>query len=1170
MTQRQMSIRLGIDGKADIQRDMDAIAASGDAAFARLGKSIDQATAAIERQKAKQDQLAQSIANSASQAANQQKFNEVLGIGGPGASANGAPSSAAASVFSQMEQRAAALRAQIDPLATAQGKMNMAISDANALLAAGAISEAEHAAAVGLAKTAYKDAEAALKNFGAASGLGSTQTMALTAAIRHMIDATIAGRPPLQALAMEAGNLSYGLSGGGGALNAVKALGSGIGSFLLSPLGLAATAFVTVGGAALLGFSRAQEAQKQFTDGTQFAGRAAGLTRDQFESLAQSGAKAANISVNAARGIEAAFSSTGQVGQQSIGGLIDLTAEFARKTGQNMDAAGAALAGAFADPGKTGEKLLATLGGLDDKTAQLIQRYLQANDVVGAQKTLQDALIKTLKEATDQTTWYGNAWEWVKRQISAAAEAASQGFAAPKDTALLAQLKTQLAGAQADNPNGYRDATIASLKAQIAAVQARVDAAVQRANLAAADKAATDLSNAAGPLVRGAIPGFGDLETLKAQQSVIDKLLASDAALKKVGVSLADAKSAQDAYNHATSTWIDSATRAAEENRIEIASINAKTPAQKAAIAGQREELALRGQLVTKSEANARIRQAEALAYARANQAIVKYTDSLKANLQVAEAYLSGTTQGLTAELGGAKLAEQIGKTAVNGAKQIAQLRDETAARKALNDQVAAGAITTEQAAQQLSVENSLAPLRIAYDLAEGDAKKELAKIIAALAAARANDNAEATRSRALSELEDSRRNIDLLKQELTLTAAGDTQRQVELAMLQEKQRLLSQHIDLESAEGRELLANAAYAEKLKQQLDLAAASRGEIESMFDSVAGKLSDLAVNGGNFGDTMKSIFKDIQAEGLKLSLVNPLKNWIFGTNLPTSGSVGSAFSSLFGGKRDGSSAASALYVAPVAANDNLFGLLSGTRNPDGSIAGLDMTPPALLNLPADLSRTFEQSGYSLNQNISTAFSSSSGGGGFLSELGSVFDNAINWLGDLLNNIGSGGSSGGGLFDGLLNFAGGLLGGGGGGGGAAGGGSSSGGLFAGFGAAHMGGDVESLSQRKIVDIAAFRNARRYRFGGMVLGPDEIPIVAHRGERVLNPDETRAYNSRASEAQPVQIVYAPVNTYNGVGVDEVKAYVDAKDEQLRHELPSMAVSAIGVGRKRYVRGLR
>src|SRR5207253_2513049 len=78
--------------------------------------------------------------------------------------------------------------------------------------------------AVGAAKVATAE-------FSAAAGLGSTQSMALFAALRHMFDATAAGIPLTRVLAMEAGNLSYGLSGAGGLSGAFESVSSTVGGF---------------------------------------------------------------------------------------------------------------------------------------------------------------------------------------------------------------------------------------------------------------------------------------------------------------------------------------------------------------------------------------------------------------------------------------------------------------------------------------------------------------------------------------------------------------------------------------------------------------------------------------------------------------------------------------------------------------------------------------------------------------------------------------------------------------------------------------------------------------------------------------------------------------------------------------------------------------------------
>jgi len=999
MANRNMAITIRMDGKAEVQRDLKDIETSGDAAFGKLGKSIDQATAAIERQKSKYDDLVQKVRSQQVAAANQTKFNEVLGVN-PASGAGSAQASAAAfnSAYAGMAQRAALLRAQIDPLGVAQKRLNAEVADANQLFRQGVITVDEQAAAHALARQRF---DATAKALGAVGGKAQVSAYALRNLgfqMNDVISGLAMGQAPLRILAQQGGQIyQVFASEQVGVVGALKAVGGMIGSFLISPLGLATVAAAGFGGVAVAAFSRASEAAKEFGEATEFLGRASGLTREQFDAIAESAAKADSISVNVARGIETAFARTGTVGEESLRSLISLTKEFADKTGANMDQARDALSKAFADPAKSGEKLLASLGGLDDKTAQLITRNVEANDIAKAQQILQEALIKTLKEATDQTTWYGDAWKWVKDQVSGAVENLSKFGSSPALTLQKASLEAELKNARA----GIGKTVVTESGPVSIAPRAISDIeATQKAKAAAADAAAVTLSKAAGPLVRSAIEGFGDYDKLKAAQKNIDDLVSSAAALKKVGVSLTDAKTAQDAYNRAVDTYIDPATRANKLHQLEIAALAAKTPEQKRAIAEQREELQLRGKVITAAEANVRIQQAGALAYAQAAKSIEKHTDALRANLAIAEAYLQGSAAGLRAEEQSLENAQaldaQIGKAALNGAKQVAQLRDETSARKNLNDQIAAGSITTEQAADQLRIENALAPLRIAHDLAEGEAKSELARIIAVLTAARVRDNDETRRSRALTELESSNRELDSLRQELEIQTNNSVSRQVELAVLREKQRLLAANISLESDEGRKLVENAAKAEFLKQQIDLANADRGELEGMFDNIASDFSNFIDAGKydwkSFADVAVSALKDIDSEILKLGALNPLKNLLFGQNNPTLGDglfgklLGSVFGSIFGGGGGGSYADAGTVVANVAHDGAIAGYSSRTRRVprslfdnaprlhSGGIAGDEV--PAILKrgervLNLNETRKYGQAGTSGPIQIKTSF-------------------------------------------------------------------------------------------------------------------------------------------------------------------------------------------------------
>lgn len=81
----------------------------------------------------------------------------------------------------------------------------------------------------------------------------------------------------------------------------------------------------------------------------------------------------------------------------------------------------------------------------------------------------------------------------------------------------------------------------------------------------------------------------------------------------------------------------------------------------------------------------------------------------------------------------------------------------------------------------------------------------------------------------------------------------------------------------------------------------------------FDSISNSLVDSMLNGGNAMENLKNVARDVAQDifktFLQLSLMNPLKNMLFGTNLPTSGNILGAL-----GIGGGAAAASAFSFAP----------------------------------------------------------------------------------------------------------------------------------------------------------------------------------------------------------------------------------------------------------------
>ena len=158
MSTTQVSIRLGVEGKAEVKRAFDEVGKAGQDAFRGVATSMDAAGAAADRETQRLQRLAQAARQAAAADQAQRSFNQVLGVGiGPSKSArdSAAVFEEAARAAEDLAARTEALRAQIDPLGAAQTKLNAEIAEANALFKAGAITAEEQAAAHALAQSRF-------------------------------------------------------------------------------------------------------------------------------------------------------------------------------------------------------------------------------------------------------------------------------------------------------------------------------------------------------------------------------------------------------------------------------------------------------------------------------------------------------------------------------------------------------------------------------------------------------------------------------------------------------------------------------------------------------------------------------------------------------------------------------------------------------------------------------------------------------------------------------------------------------------------------------------------------------------------------------------------------------------------------------------------------------
>jgi hypothetical protein len=139
MADRKVAIRFGTEGKAQIVADLGEIGTSGDAAFNRVAKSAARAGQEAEAAVARANRQAEKLA-ALMPGLNPGKLDMYAGI--TEGTRKSAESSAAifGAAFEQMERRADALRAAIDPVFAAQQRFNREIGEARGLVNAGALS----------------------------------------------------------------------------------------------------------------------------------------------------------------------------------------------------------------------------------------------------------------------------------------------------------------------------------------------------------------------------------------------------------------------------------------------------------------------------------------------------------------------------------------------------------------------------------------------------------------------------------------------------------------------------------------------------------------------------------------------------------------------------------------------------------------------------------------------------------------------------------------------------------------------------------------------------------------------------------------------------------------------------------------------------------------------
>lgn len=262
-----------------------------------------------------------------------------------------------------------------------------------------------------------KVAGTAFAGFNAIAGYGTTQFMALTAAMRHGFDAMAAGMSPMRVVMMEMGNLSYGFSGSGGFMGAMKALGTTALS-LLSPVIVTFAAIGSAVAGATVSLLMFESAQRNIARQLLGSGLASGATPGSINKIAQDASSAFGLSISEARTLAATLAATGKIGVDAITPVVKIGHDLAVMLGDNATEAAKKLASGLADPVKGFDEFNKLLGIGGAAMRQDIANFKARGQILEAQKLLTSALAAATKEANTVISTSANMWTALGNGIS--------------------------------------------------------------------------------------------------------------------------------------------------------------------------------------------------------------------------------------------------------------------------------------------------------------------------------------------------------------------------------------------------------------------------------------------------------------------------------------------------------------------------------------------------------------------------------------------------------------------------------------------------------------------------------------------------------------------------------------------------------------------------------
>jgi hypothetical protein len=625
-------------------------------------------------------------------------------------------------------------------------------------------------------------------------------------------------------------------------------------------LGLAVVGGTAAIGTGLLAYVRFDDRADALRATLEGLGRSAGVTYGDLRESILRAAEAGTLSLPAADDLAQAFLNTGKIATAEMERAIAATRRLAVTLNTTEEDAAAKLAEALANPGEGIDGLAAKMQALDDRTRQYVKTLVAQNRTAEAQRILIDGIVAGSARLETKLNGLPAVFDFVGRAglnaFNSIGKAVNDLISGQDPLDRLIELKSKQARLLESQRTGSlvpdffnsNDRALDRVRAEIDTIEKGIAKSRAEARKIADDAKANELSIRAGDISRSVTPGANQLQALKDQQATLRAALESPLARGK----LADLAQAEAAYK-----------------RLTIAIRDFKPPVDKATEAQR-----------------------------QAGKAALESASSISL---LAGAYLKGTVAAQQAEAlrravrDEIAISEALGRIvaeqSLQGAKQVVELENQVAAQRKVNDAVNAGSVAAGRQNEALQVEQALRPYVAAQSFAEASAKGVLATVIDRLRAAYESLFEQQRRSQAAELIAGGNREIQTLERQIDLIGASTVDRERALTVLRVDQDLRQRGIELSSEQGQQVLNNALRVQQLTSELERQRTATEALDGASMSAIDRFGELLAQGKSdwksWADAGRSALQEITQELLKLALLNPLKNSLFNSQLPTLG-------------------------------------------------------------------------------------------------------------------------------------------------------------------------------------------------------------------------------------------------------------------------------------------